>query len=125
MATETFTVAYGMTTVTLPTPEYPEKPGADLDQYRAAAMGGAVWTVTRSSGAIYYPELSWQTMEDAYFQALKTFILTTVSGSEHDFTLTDWDGTVWTATYLGGIEEAEQADYDCWRVSLRLHLVAP
>lgn len=125
MAAATMTLTYGATSVTVPTPEYPERPGVDIDQYRAAAMGGAVWTVTRSAGTLYYPVFRWETLNDADFNTLSGFILTTCAGSEHDFTLVDWDSTTWTATYLGGLPEAEQDDYNCWRLSLALKLVAP
>ena len=87
-------------------------------------MGGAVWTVTRATGSLYYPIYHWRTLPDAEHTLLRGFIYTTCSGSENTFDLIDWNTTAWTAQYLGGLEGVRQDQYDCWEVHLQLKLTA-
>lgn len=121
---ETISCTYGATSITIATPDYPEHWGAELDQYRSQALGGRIWTVARSTTVRLTPVLSWSRMTEAQYDALYSFIMTTVNGSKNEWTLVDWDSTSWTATYLGGIEAAEMADYDQYAVTMRLRLTS-
>lgn len=122
--TTTIYLSKGATNITISAPEYPNEPKVDLDQFRARAMGGAVWTVTRATGSLYYPIYHWRTLPDAEHTLLRGFIYTTCSGSENTFDLIDWNTTAWTAQYLGGLEGVRQDQYDCWEVHLQLKLTA-
>ncbi len=117
------TLTYSAVSITIETPDYPERPGRSLDQFRSQALGGRVWTITRRIGQINRPTLSWGTLPEADYILLRDFILDTVRGSSNEFTFVDWNSTSWTATYLGGIETAQKVDYDCWRVAIELQLV--
>ena len=123
MANATITFTYGSTTVEVSTPDYPEHPGEYLDQFISRAMGGRVTAITRGSGTIKEPVLVWEELSNSEFTALKDFFFTTTNGAENEVTYTDWDGNVHTVKYLGGLERAEQIDFDSWKVELKLAIV--
>jgi len=125
MAATTITFTYGINSVVLDTPDYPENWSPDLDQWTSQSIGGAIWTNTRSTSIILTPVLHWALMPDAQHTNLYAFIFTTVVGSANAFTFTDWDSTVWDAQYLGGMKEAEQSDYDAWKIDLKLRVSTP
>ena len=125
MAATTITLASGATTITLDTPDFPEEWSPDLDQWRSQALGGAIWSITRSTAVVKTPVLHWALMTAAQHTSLETFINTTVVGSTTVFTFTDWDSTAWNAQYLGGIKEAKSNDYDQWVVDLQLRVSTP
>lgn len=123
MSTQTFTFTYGSTVLTVPTPQYPEEWGHDLNQWRSRAMGGRVVAVTRSTTQVRNPTLHWTGLSDADYAALRDFWYTTVGGSDNDVTWYDWNGSTWTVRYLGGLEEAKATEYDSWTVDLQLAVV--
>jgi hypothetical protein len=115
------TLVYSSTTVTLPAPDHPEELNENLIQRRARAMGGRVVSITRSTTTISNPIFHWSYLSEAKYNALKTFIYTTVKGTQLPFTYTDHEGTAQANTYyMGGLESAVSQDYDAWRVDLQL-----
>jgi hypothetical protein len=121
MATSTIQFVYSATTINPPTPDWPETPADYLDQSIQQAMGGRVTNVVRGSGLIARPVLVWNDMPDADFQTLRTFFLTTVGGATNAVAYTDWvPNSAINVKYLGGLEDAQQLEYDSWRLTLRL-----
>lgn len=112
------------TYLVLPTPSYGSKPCKDLDQARMRAMGGRPVSVSRSTGAVRDPVLYWADMDEDDFQDLDSFVEDDLDGTTNSFTYTDYNGDDWTAYYMGGIEDAEPVDYDCWQVTIRLAITA-
>lgn len=124
MASTTITLTFGSTTITIDTPDYPEDLRRHLDQWRSQAIGGRIWSVTRSTDVRREPIFHWNRLPELQFDNLFSFITSTVEGSTNDFDLTDWDGTTWTATYLGGLENAKMVEYDGYAVDLTLKLTS-
>ena len=121
MATATIRFVYSSTTINPPTPDWPETPGDFLDQSVQQSMGGRVTSVVRGSGLISRPVLVWNDMSDSAYQTLRTFWLTTVGGATNTVVYTDWvPNTAINVKYLGGLEEAQQIDFDAWRLTLQL-----
>jgi hypothetical protein len=121
MATATIQFVYSATTINPPTPDFPEHRGEFIDQSIQQAMGGRITSITRGSGLIERPILIWNDLDDSSYQTMKTFFLTTVGGAANAVAYTDWvPNSAINVKYLGGFEEAEQIDYDSWRLTLRL-----
>lgn len=121
MATSTIQFVFDVTTINPPTPDWPEHPGDFLDQSIQQAMGGRVTSITRGSGVIARPILIWNDLADSSYQTLRTFWLTTVGGASNVVSYTDWvPNSAINVKYLSGIEEAEQVDFDSWRLALHL-----
>ena len=112
---------YSSTTATLPAPDHPEEVNENIIQKRSRAMGGRVVSITRSTTTISNPILHWSYLSEAKYNALKTFINTTVKGTQLPFTYTDHEGTAQANTYyMGGLEKAKSTDSDSWQVDIQL-----
>jgi len=109
--------------VNFPAPDHPEEWREDLQQVRARAMGGRVVSVTRSASTLKNPILHWTSMDETDYNAMVTFIFTTVEGSTTQFTFTDWESTAHTVKYMGGLEKARSVGFDQWTVDLQLAVI--
>ena len=116
------TFTYGSTVLDLPTPDYPEDPGAVLVQQRFRTMGGHVTSVTRSAGTIYTPVLHLTDLSEAEYNGLVSFIHTTAVGATYTFTFTDWESVSWQVKYMGGLP-GKQTEFDRWVVDLVLAVI--
>ena len=123
MANLTITFTFGITTITVDTPDFPEEWHKVLDQAVQQAMGGRITALTRSSGVIQRPVFHWKQLPESQLNALQTFFTVTVSGAASNVTLVDWDGNSLTVRYLGGLENAVQDQLDNWRLDLRLAVI--
>ncbi|OHE69809.1 MAG: hypothetical protein A2Z99_08195 [Treponema sp. GWB1_62_6] len=115
-------LTYGSTTLELPSPDYPEEPGDVLVQRRARTFGGHVTSVTLSAGMVSTPTLHFTDLTEAQYNALASFVNTTVVGATYAFTYTDWEAGAFTVKYMGGLP-GKQVGYEQWVVDLVLAVI--
>ncbi len=113
---------YGSTSLDLTVPDYPEEPGDALAQHRSRTMGAHVTSVTRSAGTVATPVLHFTDMSETDYNALVSFINTTVVGATYAFTYTDWDVVAHAVKYMGGLP-GKQLQLDQWVVDLVLAVI--
>ena len=122
MAALLINFTYGSTSLDLPTPDYPEEPGDALAQHRSRTMGGHVTSVTRSAGTVETPILHFTDLSEADYNALASFINTTVVGATYAFTYTDWESVAFNVKYMGGLP-GRQVQFGQWVVDLILAVI--
>ena len=110
---------YGSTSLDLPAPGFPERPGDGLVQRRTRTYGGNVVARTEAIGDIETPTLHFTPLTDAQYDALFDFLTVTVVGATYPFTFTDWDSVAHTVKYLGGLPGKGNA-FDVWAVDITL-----
>ncbi len=122
MADPTIDWTYGSTSLTLPAPDYPEEPGDALAQHRSRTFGGHVTSVTRSAGTLTTPVLHFTDLSEVEYNALASFITTTVVGATYAFTYTDWEAVAWTVKYMGGLP-GKQIAFGQWVCNIILAVI--
>lgn len=122
MPNPTVTFTLGPESIEISGPDYNEHPGRGMAQFVQQAMGGRITALTQATAVQHNPVLTWNTLPDAEYLLLLDFIETVAVGAENIVTYEDYRGTTWDAVYLGGIEDAEQDDFQLWSVKLKFRL---
>lgn len=112
----------GVTTITIKAPVYPEREGYVYPMVVGRTMGGGFRVVDLGDGTEHRDmTLAFRNLSRTDWEALRDFIITTVSWSKLAFSYKDPYATTHTDMhYLGGLPEAVSSRGDRWACDLRI-----